>query len=120
MDDEAIIASAYDAWNRGDLEAFVALADPAIEWHGSGAFPGLGTLYRGHDGLRQLFADLTGPFSSFFIHVEDVRRAHDHFDVHIRMEGVGAMSGAPVQVPFVNEVVIEDGLVRSVRTRLLG
>jgi ketosteroid isomerase-like protein len=118
VDDEAIIKAAYDAWNRGDVEALVALTDPAIEWHGSGAFPGLGTLYRGHDGMRELFENLTGPFSSFFVHVEEIRRDRDHFEVQIRMEGVGATSGAPVQVPFVNQIVVEGGLVRTVRTRL--
>jgi hypothetical protein len=49
---------AVDAWNRRDVEALIALADPDVEWH-----PALEEIverktYRGHAGMRQYFTDL--------------------------------------------------------------
>ena len=120
MDDDDVIEAAYAAWNRGDMDAFVALAHPGVVWHGSGAFPGLGLRYDGHDGIRQLYDDLTGPFSRFQIEVERVEPGDGLHEVHIRMEAVGAESGVPVHVRFINEVSVDGGLIRTVRTRLQG
>jgi ketosteroid isomerase-like protein len=48
----------FDAWNRRDAEAAIALCDPEALW-----FPALegiteGRTYRGHDEIRQYYEDL--------------------------------------------------------------
>src|SRR2546430_934870 len=48
---------ALEAFNAGDLEAFVALWDPEIEFHSTFAAVG-GARYHGHDGLRRWHRDL--------------------------------------------------------------
>jgi ketosteroid isomerase-like protein len=50
---------ALEAFNAHDLEAFVALCDPEIEFHSTFAAVG-GARYRGHDGLRRWHRDLEG------------------------------------------------------------
>jgi ketosteroid isomerase-like protein len=43
---------AMDAWDRDNLEAFLAELDPDIEWHTAieGTVEGAETAFRGHDG----------------------------------------------------------------------
>jgi ketosteroid isomerase-like protein len=45
------------AWNRDDLERFLDLLDPDIEWHTSiePFFEGVESVFRGHDGIRQFW-----------------------------------------------------------------
>jgi hypothetical protein len=47
---------AIDAYNAYDLEAFIPIADPSIEFHSLGAE--IGGVYQGHDGLRKFLEDL--------------------------------------------------------------
>jgi ketosteroid isomerase-like protein len=45
------------AWNRDDLDAFLDLLDPDVEWHTSiePFFEGTESVFRGHDGIRQFW-----------------------------------------------------------------
>jgi ketosteroid isomerase-like protein len=47
-----------DAWNRRDVEATIALADPEVVWHPVLEETIEGQAYRGPAGLRQYYADL--------------------------------------------------------------
>jgi ketosteroid isomerase-like protein len=59
-----LIGRALGFIDDGDLPALMELLDPEIEWRP----PVQGTLdeaYHGHDGVRQLFRDLTDAWDSF-------------------------------------------------------
>ncbi|HEY6636597.1 MAG TPA: nuclear transport factor 2 family protein [Solirubrobacterales bacterium] len=47
-----------EAWNRRDVEATIALADPEVVWHPVLEETIEGQAYRGHAGLRQYYEDL--------------------------------------------------------------
>jgi ketosteroid isomerase-like protein len=47
-----------EMFNANDLEAWIALADPRIEWHSRFATVGAVTVYRGHEGLRRYASDM--------------------------------------------------------------
>ena len=47
---------ALDAYNARDIEAFIAIADPNIEYHSR--FAEIHGVHRGHDGLRKLRSEL--------------------------------------------------------------
>jgi ketosteroid isomerase-like protein len=47
-----------DAWNRRDVDATTALADPGVVWHPVLEETIEGQAYRGHTGVRQYYADL--------------------------------------------------------------
>ena len=57
-----IARRAMDAWDRDDLEAFLAELDPDIEWHTAieGTAEGAETAFRGHDGARQVWENYRG------------------------------------------------------------
>ena len=46
-----IVRQAFDAFNRGDLEAVVSVCDPAVEWFPPKELPSP-SAYRGHQGVR--------------------------------------------------------------------
>ena len=56
------VQRAVEAWNRDDLDAFLAELDADVEWHPA-IEPGLegkGTTYRGHGGARKIWGQERG------------------------------------------------------------
>ena len=57
-----IVQRVIEAWNADDLDAFLAVLDPELEWHPA-IEPGLegkATIYRGHDGARRVWEEDRG------------------------------------------------------------
>jgi ketosteroid isomerase-like protein len=57
-----IVQRAIEAWNADDLDAFLAELDAELEWHPA-IQPGLegkATIYRGHDGAREIWGQDRG------------------------------------------------------------
>jgi ketosteroid isomerase-like protein len=67
------------AWNSGDLDGWLALAaaDPDSEFKTSGMFPGVQRVYRGVEGMRQLWTDMRGPWESFHMSIERIEDLDD-------------------------------------------
>ncbi len=55
----------YDAFNRRDLDAFLALMDPEVEFTTPLIQMGGDLRYRGHDGIRQWWGDVLDIFPDF-------------------------------------------------------
>jgi ketosteroid isomerase-like protein len=53
-----------EAGNRGEVEALLQELDPAVEWHSAlhALRGGEQTVFRGHDGVREMLRDLNGAF----------------------------------------------------------
>jgi ketosteroid isomerase-like protein len=88
-----------DAYNARDIEAWIALADPQIEFHSTFAAVG-GAVYHGHDGLRRYFRDIDNVWGA-----ETRLEAEAFFDlgentlVFQVLHGRGRNSGAQVAMP---------------------
>ena len=92
-----LVYEANEAFNRRDLDALLALADPDIEW-----FPRIvelegGGPYRGHDGVRRWWESLLAVAPDFRSEVEEVRDLGDITVVRVRLRGHGAASGASME-----------------------
>jgi ketosteroid isomerase-like protein len=73
--DIAVVRGIYDAFNARDVEAalpFVA-EDAELDLRGTAARVGRSEPYRGHDGLREYFADVARTWEELTIHAEDFR-----------------------------------------------
>jgi ketosteroid isomerase-like protein len=92
---------AFDAYNRADVEALLDALDAEIEWRpvlpvvlGGGE-----TVYRGHDGVRQLLRDLDEVLAERRLAFSEVRDRGDHVvatgSLRIRGKSSGALSEAP-------------------------
>jgi ketosteroid isomerase-like protein len=69
--------TAIEAWNRGDVDAVLALRHPEFEWHTSGAFPGLDPVYRGREGHEKFEHDFRATFASLRFVVEELHDGGD-------------------------------------------
>jgi ketosteroid isomerase-like protein len=70
--DVELFRLSLDAWNRGDIDAFLAACHPEFEWHSGGGFPGLDPVYRGHEGFRKFERDFRDTWESLTITLEEV------------------------------------------------
>jgi ketosteroid isomerase-like protein len=94
------VGAAWEAWERGDMEAIFALYDQAIVWDQTHYEAGeLSTVYHGHDGIRRFFRAWLAPFESYHAHAEDFIDAGEAVVVRIRQGGRGKQSGADVKMP---------------------
>jgi ketosteroid isomerase-like protein len=85
----------YDAFNRRDLDALLALMDDDVE-----AFPQLVAMeggYRGHVGIRRWWQNLLGTFPDYAIEVVEVRDLGKVALGVLRVRGHGAGSDTPFE-----------------------
>ena len=68
-----------EAYNRRDVEAMLRDLDPEIEWHPALLVPlgGEATVYRGHEGIRELVRDLDEHFAEFHAEYSEIRDLGD-------------------------------------------
>ena len=85
-----------EAFNRRDLEAFLALADPDVVGI-SRVLAIEGGSYRGHDGTREWWKELLDVFPDFRIEVVWVRDAGNMTVSELRNSAHGEGSAAPLE-----------------------
>jgi ketosteroid isomerase-like protein len=85
-----------DAFNRRDLEAFLALAHPDVVGI-SRVLAIEGGSYQGHDGVRDWWKELLGVFPDFTIEIVSVRDAGPMVVSGLRNRAHGEGSAAPLQ-----------------------
>jgi ketosteroid isomerase-like protein len=69
----AVMRTWIEAFNRGDMEALLAVTHPDFEFRTSGVFPDLDPIYKGHAGFKRFYDDFTGPWESFSVSVQELR-----------------------------------------------
>jgi ketosteroid isomerase-like protein len=87
-----------EAFNRGDVEAVLEGLDPEIEWHVPPVLPDQ-AVYRGHEGVRELFRSLEDSFSEVQLMVEEIVDAGDQVMMLAAVRGRGRESGLEVESP---------------------
>jgi ketosteroid isomerase-like protein len=111
-----VVLRLYDAWNRRDVEAGIALLHPEVELHTSGDFPGMASVYRGRDEALRFYEDLSGPWERLdMVLAEEHDLGGGRVLTLYRFAGVGR-GGITVKRDAAQIVAVEDGLVRSMRT----
>jgi ketosteroid isomerase-like protein len=109
---DTLVERGYGAWSRGDLDGFLAVLAPDIEFSAAAVFPGIQPQYHGHEGVRQFWAQIRDPFESFSI--EPVRievQGDDAAVVDLHFRAIGKGSGVPVELDFFHAGRKRDGLV---------
>ena len=110
------VRSCIDAWNRGDLDAWLADAHPEVEWSSEVArrLEGVDSVYRGIAGLRRFWDQFR---SVWELTVDDLETrgvgetivALGHLRAH------GEASGIALEQPIAYVFEFDLGLVRRVR-----
>jgi ketosteroid isomerase-like protein len=108
-----IIKKSFEAFNRRDPEAYLRYVREDYEWRPFLFAAVEGGVYRGHEGVREWFANLDEFFESFSAEVAEVRDLGDRVLVLGTLHGRGRGSGVPVESPV--GIVVEldaDGMAR--------
>jgi ketosteroid isomerase-like protein len=105
-----IVRRAYDLFNQGDVDGFLALMDPAVEFHDVPEIPDSG-VYSGHDGIRRWYAKLQDVSEDlrFSIWEMEERGASVLADTGADMHG--ASSGVEIGWRFWTLWRVHDGLI---------
>jgi ketosteroid isomerase-like protein/CheY-like chemotaxis protein len=115
-----IVRRIYDAFARRDLDEALAFAAPDVEVmpHGTASLVGRTEPYRGHDGIRQYFADAERVWEDLRIAARDFRATGGGVVVFGSIEGVSGGSRLRRKVVWVWQV--RDGLATSMRVTDIG
>jgi len=93
-----IVRNGWQALERGDIEAFLALCDPAVVWdqthYVSGEFD---AVYHGRDGIKRFLEEWREFFEGYYVHAEEYIDAGEAVLTRRRQGGRGKHSGATVQ-----------------------
>ena len=109
-----------EAGNRRDVDGLLEVLDADIAWHSAlhALFGGEKTVYRGHDGVREMIGDLYDAFDEFRIEISEVRDRGDRIVSIGRAHARGGTSGADVAMPIAFVTEFKDGKAISVRAYL--
>ena len=100
-----------EAFNKQDIEAFIAALDPSVEYHSVMTVPG-GAAYHGHDGVRRYFADFGDAWGNEFrVEPEAFFDLGQHTLMFYAVHGRGQHSGAAVAMPGAQVSRWSDGLL---------
>ncbi len=97
-----LVRGGIDAFNRRDVDAFVALLAPDVVWEENPELPGLRDVYRGRAEVREWFKEaLLEPWESFHVAIEEITElSGDLVFTETVLTARGTGSGAPVELRF--------------------
>ena len=99
----------YEAWNRGDLSAVLALVDPDIDWRPGEDAPESGER-PGRAGFEEFIESWTESFDDLRIEPLEFVEVGEHVVTVVRQRGRGHGSGVELTVETVHVWTIRDGV----------
>jgi ketosteroid isomerase-like protein len=106
-----------EAGNRGDVDTLLETLDSEVAWHSAlhALLGGETTVYRGHDGIREMLRDLYEAFDEIRIEISEIRDLGDRVVAIGRTRARGKTSGADVNTPIGFVTEFRNGKAISVR-----
>jgi ketosteroid isomerase-like protein len=93
-----LLRTLYDIWNKGDVDAWIGMHDASAEYDLRAApMYDLEGVYRGRDGLRDLWDAAREPFGRLLFEPLEFSEGSDGVLVRVVVRARGAGSGIPVQ-----------------------
>ena len=113
QEDVDLTRVAVDAFDRRDVDSFLALNDPDVEFAPVEASVEGGQPFRGHDGVRRWWAETFEVFPDFEIDLVGIRDLGEQLLVNARLRGRGANSGATIDRAVWSIITWHEGRVVS-------
>jgi ketosteroid isomerase-like protein len=109
-----------DAGNRGDVETLLEELDPDVEWHSAlhALLGGEQTVFRGHDGVREMLRDLNEAFDKIHIEISEIRDLGDRLVAIGRTHTRGKASGVETDTPLAFVTELKNGKTILLRAYL--
>ena len=114
-----VVRAAWEAWERGEMDAVFALYDEDVVWDFTRAYGNvvISDEYHGHDGVRQFFRDWAGSFDGYYAHAEELTDAgQGQVLVQARQGGRGKASGIELDMRYWQVFRMRDG--RAIRVEV--
>ncbi len=105
-----------DAFNRRDLDAFLALLDPDVDFAPRSVALEGGRSFRGHEAVRTWWESTFTAFSDYVAEIEELRDVGDMTFSRLRFRGHGMESGVPIVDMQWHVVEWRHGSVARLRT----
>jgi ketosteroid isomerase-like protein len=102
---------AYEAFNRGDLQAMVADLAPNFEYATTGAIPGMTGVYRGGEGILGFLEWIWSEFERPSMKVHELVDAGDQVMAAVTLRGRGKQSGVETSWDVWHVWTVEHGKV---------
>jgi ketosteroid isomerase-like protein len=109
----AVVRAMYDSFNRGDPDAILELADPAVTVEDHAVIDS--ATYEGRDGVVRFLAFQAEAFKAQSVELEELIETADEIVAVIRLRGEGPLSRIPLEGRFSHVWQIEGGMVRRLR-----
>jgi uncharacterized protein len=109
------VRRAIDAWNRGDLDGWLAGFAPEAELHTTGRFPDRG-VYRGRAGLERYWAEIHEDTEEVILSISDLRASGDRVFQAVTGRGRGKRSKAGFEQPVWFVTTYREGLAVRIET----
>jgi ketosteroid isomerase-like protein len=106
-----VVKRAREAANRGDIEALLEELDPEVEWHPAmqALLGGEATVYRRHEGVREMFRDFYGAFAELHVAVSRTEDLGDRVVMIGRLRARGKESGAQIESAWGSVTEVKNG-----------
>jgi ketosteroid isomerase-like protein len=95
-----IVRSAFDAWARRDMDAFLRFLDPTVELQSAIIGGAEGNTYRGHEEVREWIAESDAAFEELRVTPEEFRDVGDRVLVLGHLYARAWESGVEVDSPL--------------------
>lgn len=109
---------AWDAGDRRDDEALLAVLDVEVQWHAALPMLGADAVYRGHDEVRSFLSEVREVLGDTRFEFPDIRDAGDRVIALGHFRGRGEASGIEAETPFAYIVDFKHGKAIRVRSYL--
>jgi uncharacterized protein len=107
-----LVQSAFDAWNRRDLEAFAGHAAEDVAWvEVAGRPEGVPTERLGRDRMRRSLEALFDVWDSYHVEVERIEEAGDRVVAVVREVGRGRASGVEIDGRWGYLITVQMGYI---------
>ena len=113
-----IVKRAWEAWHRDDLDANLDALHPEVELHTAieRNFEGTGSVFRGHDGFRELWASYRGEaFQRLEVRWQDFRDLGDSVLAIGELRIMGKSSQVELTTEITQHLTFRDGKIATFR-----
>ena len=110
------VQRANEAWMADDLDAWLAEADPEVEWHTAleEAVEGSGVIYQGQDGLRKAWEEYRyKKFGTLMDRVQEIRDLGESVLVLGHLDVSGRTAGVQFSQEFAQLVTFRGKILRT-------